>query len=53
MTTADHFSECVESHAFETYDKFIRAKGSKFDRFLVVCLALLACSLHMYHLTQV
>ncbi|KAJ9566201.1 hypothetical protein OSB04_002167, partial [Centaurea solstitialis] len=24
---AYHFSECVESHAFETYDKFIKAKG--------------------------
>lgn len=24
---ADHFSECVESHAFETYDKFIKAQG--------------------------
>ncbi|KAJ4830651.1 hypothetical protein Tsubulata_033947 [Turnera subulata] len=23
---AYHFSECVESHAFETYDKFIKAK---------------------------
>ncbi|XP_021294669.1 ubiquinol oxidase 4, chloroplastic/chromoplastic [Herrania umbratica] len=26
---AYHFSECVESHAFETYDKFIRAKGEE------------------------
>ncbi|CAK7351561.1 unnamed protein product [Dovyalis caffra] len=24
---AYHFSECVESHAFETYDKFIKARG--------------------------
>ncbi|KAL1826269.1 ubiquinol oxidase 4, chloroplastic/chromoplastic [Daucus carota subsp. sativus] len=24
---AYHFSECVEHHAFETYDKFINAKG--------------------------
>ncbi|XP_015959033.1 ubiquinol oxidase 4, chloroplastic/chromoplastic [Arachis duranensis] len=24
---AYHFSECVESHAFETYDKFIKAQG--------------------------
>lgn len=27
ITGADHFSECVESHAFETYDKFIKAQG--------------------------
>lgn len=27
---ADHFSECVESHAFETYDKFIKAQGGIF-----------------------
>nr|XP_043612377.1 uncharacterized protein LOC122584224 [Erigeron canadensis] len=26
---AYHFSECVESHAFETYDKFIKAKGDE------------------------
>ncbi|KAJ6367396.1 hypothetical protein OIU78_000036 [Salix suchowensis] len=24
---AYHFSECVENHAFETYDKFIKARG--------------------------
>jgi len=29
--TADHFSECVESHAFETYDKFIKAQGGIMD----------------------
>ena len=23
---ADHFSECVENHAFETYDKFIKVQ---------------------------
>lgn len=28
-THADHFSECVESHAFETYDKFIKSQGGK------------------------
>lgn len=27
FSLADHFSECVESHAFETYDKFIKAQG--------------------------
>lgn len=27
---ADHFSECVENHAFETYDKFIKAQGGEF-----------------------
>lgn len=27
VLTADHFSECVESHAFSTYDKFIKAQG--------------------------
>ena len=27
VTSADHFSECVEGHAFETYDKFIKAQG--------------------------
>ncbi|XP_038998137.1 ubiquinol oxidase 4, chloroplastic/chromoplastic-like [Hibiscus syriacus] len=32
MTTADHFSECVESHAFETYDKFINAKGDELKK---------------------
>ena len=26
MTIADHFSECVEGHAFSTYDKFIKAE---------------------------
>lgn len=26
---ADHFSECVENHAFETYDKFIKAEGGE------------------------
>ncbi|XVF87808.1 hypothetical protein PTKIN_Ptkin18bG0150500 [Pterospermum kingtungense] len=29
---AYHFSECVESHAFETYDKFIRAKGEELKK---------------------
>ncbi|KAJ0082540.1 hypothetical protein Patl1_09834 [Pistacia atlantica] len=24
-----HFSECVENHAFETYDKFIKARGEE------------------------
>ncbi|KAI8525028.1 hypothetical protein RHMOL_Rhmol13G0196300 [Rhododendron molle] len=28
---AYHFSECVESHAFETYDKFIKAQGDEFQ----------------------
>lgn len=23
----DHFSECVENHAYETYDKFIKEQG--------------------------
>lgn len=27
IASADHFSECVESHAFETYDKFIKVQG--------------------------
>ncbi|KAL6546784.1 Ubiquinol oxidase 4, chloroplastic/chromoplastic [Orobanche minor] len=26
---AYHFSECVESHAFETYDKFIKTQGEE------------------------
>ncbi|XP_010448915.1 PREDICTED: ubiquinol oxidase 4, chloroplastic/chromoplastic [Camelina sativa] len=26
---AYHFSECVESHAFETYDKFLKASGEE------------------------
>ncbi|GLU18174.1 hypothetical protein SLE2022_344880 [Rubroshorea leprosula] len=26
---AYHFSECVESHAYETYDKFLKAKGEE------------------------
>ncbi|KAL3627436.1 Ubiquinol oxidase 4, chloroplastic/chromoplastic [Castilleja foliolosa] len=26
---AYHFSECVESHAFETYDKFIKTRGEE------------------------
>ncbi|KAG9141612.1 hypothetical protein Leryth_022361 [Lithospermum erythrorhizon] len=26
---AYHFSECVENHAFETYDKFIKSHGDK------------------------
>jgi len=30
-SAADHFSECVESHAFETYDKFIKAQGGIMD----------------------
>ncbi|KAK9227740.1 hypothetical protein WN943_012796 [Citrus x changshan-huyou] len=29
---AYHFSECVESHAFETYDKFIKAQGEKLKK---------------------
>ncbi|XP_022720668.1 ubiquinol oxidase 4, chloroplastic/chromoplastic-like isoform X1 [Durio zibethinus] len=29
---AYHFSECVESHAFETYDKFIRARGEELKK---------------------
>ncbi|KAJ4704001.1 Ubiquinol oxidase [Melia azedarach] len=29
---AYHFSECVESHAFETYDKFIKAKGEELKK---------------------
>lgn len=29
---AYHFSECVESHAFETYDKFIKAQGEELKR---------------------
>ncbi|GMJ15280.1 IMMUTANS, plastid terminal oxidase [Hibiscus trionum] len=29
---AYHFSECVESHAFETYDKFINAKGDELKK---------------------
>lgn len=24
---ADHFSECVEKHAYSTYDKFIKLHG--------------------------
>ncbi|XP_031279149.1 ubiquinol oxidase 4, chloroplastic/chromoplastic-like [Pistacia vera] len=26
---AYHFSECVENHAFETYDKFLKARGEE------------------------
>jgi hypothetical protein len=33
IASADHFSECVESHAFETYDKFIKEEGGIFDVF--------------------
>ena len=29
ITHADHLSECVESHAYETYDKFIKSQGGK------------------------
>ncbi|KAH6768816.1 Alternative oxidase family protein [Perilla frutescens var. frutescens] len=29
---AYHFSECVESHAFETYDKFIKTQGEELKR---------------------
>ncbi|KAI3680478.1 hypothetical protein L6452_35249 [Arctium lappa] len=29
---AYHFSECVEGHAFETYDKFIKAKGDELKK---------------------
>ena len=27
LISADHLSECVESHAFSTYDKFLKAQG--------------------------
>ncbi|GAB2301041.1 Ubiquinol oxidase 4, chloroplastic/chromoplastic [Dionaea muscipula] len=30
---AYHFSECVEMHAFETYDKFIKAQGDELKKF--------------------
>nr|XP_023885271.1 ubiquinol oxidase 4, chloroplastic/chromoplastic isoform X1 [Quercus suber]POE69779.1 ubiquinol oxidase 4, chloroplastic/chromoplastic [Quercus suber] len=29
---AYHFSECVEGHAFETYDKFIKAQGEELKK---------------------
>ncbi|XP_057961110.1 ubiquinol oxidase 4, chloroplastic/chromoplastic [Malania oleifera] len=29
---AYHFSECVESHAYETYDKFIKAQGDELKK---------------------
>jgi len=29
---AYHFSECVESHAFETYDKFIKEQGEELKK---------------------
>ncbi|XP_071720583.1 ubiquinol oxidase 4, chloroplastic/chromoplastic-like [Rutidosis leptorrhynchoides] len=29
---AYHFSECVESHAFETYDEFIKEKGDELKK---------------------
>ncbi|RVW18827.1 Ubiquinol oxidase 4, chloroplastic/chromoplastic [Vitis vinifera] len=29
ITHADHLSECVESHAYETYDKFIKSQGDE------------------------
>ncbi|WJX22844.1 Ubiquinol oxidase 4, chloroplastic/chromoplastic [Trifolium repens] len=29
---AYHFSECVESHAFETYDKFIKEEGEELKK---------------------
>ncbi|GAB2212388.1 hypothetical protein Droror1_Dr00020350 [Drosera rotundifolia] len=29
---AYHFSECVEMHAFETYDKFIKAQGDELKK---------------------
>uniref|UniRef100_A0A803M1Q7 Ubiquinol oxidase n=1 Tax=Chenopodium quinoa TaxID=63459 RepID=A0A803M1Q7_CHEQI len=28
----DHFSECVENHAFETYDKFIKVQGDELKK---------------------
>ncbi|KAI4311940.1 hypothetical protein MLD38_036803 [Melastoma candidum] len=28
----DHFSECVESHAFSTYDKFLNAQGEELKK---------------------
>lgn len=31
IASADHFSECVENHAFETYDKFIKEQGGNFN----------------------
>ncbi|CAL5411863.1 unnamed protein product [Camellia sinensis] len=29
---ANHFSECVEIHAYETYDKFIKARGDELKK---------------------
>jgi len=31
FASADHFSECVESHDFEIYDKFIKEQGGIWD----------------------
>lgn len=30
LVFADHFSECVEKHAFHTYDEFIKLHGGAF-----------------------
>ncbi|KAG5516363.1 hypothetical protein RHGRI_037172 [Rhododendron griersonianum] len=51
---AYHFSECVESHAFETYDKFIKAQGENlYDVFVNIredegehCKTMKACQIH-------
>lgn len=32
---ADHFSECVEMHAFETYDKFLKEKGGIIEIYVI------------------
>ena len=42
FVAADHFSECVESHAFETYDKFIKDQGGSV-RSVLYCLCKLSC----------
>lgn len=45
FTVTDHFSECVESHAFETYDKFIKAKGG-----IILIFILLPYCQSMFHI---
>lgn len=36
ITITDHFSECVESHAYSTYDKFVKARGGIIENFFLI-----------------
>lgn len=46
VTSADHFSECVEGHAFETYDKFIKAQGGVLRVLMLININLAWLHLH-------